>query len=187
MDIREDNEVLQAENKKRANIIKILCGAAVAAIILGVVFLLNSTTYYINQGQFNRIYKRTLFGSVECFKEVSAENLEKSKNNLYYINASDRKIYRTSTKDGTDEETIGDGTASMFKIEGDYLYYINSGDSNKLYRTNLKNGTSECVYDKNCITMSEKKGDIEFIAAENPNKPMILDTKSLSVTEALIE
>lgn len=183
-EIKDNNQVLQAENKKRANIIKILCGAAAAAIVLGVVVMLNSTTYYINQGQYNRIYKRTLFGSTECFKEVAASNLEKDSSDLYYINTGDQKIYRVSTKNGADEETIGDGTALMFRIEGKYLYYINTSDGNKLYRTNLSDGTTECVYDKDCVSISSDDGDIRIITSEDQTKPMILDTKTLEVTEA---
>lgn len=186
-DVKENNEVLRKGNKTRTNIIKILCGVAALAVIAGIVLLLNSTTYYINQGQFNRIYKKTFIGASECFKQVSVENLIKKGSNLYYINQDDRKIYRSSVKNGVDEDVICEDSVKMFKIVDKYIIYINSGNSDKLYRIGIDGGGSECIYDGSCTNISVDKSNIEFITAEEPPKTMILNTDDLSVKEKIID
>lgn len=186
-DIKELTGMLEKQNKKRTNIIKILCGVASLAVVVGVVLLLNTTTYYVNQGQFSRIYKRNLIGATECFKQVPAENLIKDGKNLYYINKDDRKLYRTSTKDGVDESVMTDDSVKMFKISKGNIFYINSSDGNKLYKIDTDSGETVCTYDKNCMNISLDKSDIEIITAEDPSKPIILDTDDLSLKEKLIK
>ncbi|MCC8169801.1 MAG: DUF5050 domain-containing protein, partial [Oscillospiraceae bacterium] len=186
-DVKENNEILKKDNKKRALTIKILCGVACAAIIVGIVFLLNTDTYYINQGQFDRIYKKNLIGTTECFKEVPAENLIKKSKYLYYINQEDRKLYKSSIKNGTDEEVLSEDAVTVFRIKDDYIYYLNTGDDDKLYRMETDGTDVSCVYDKRCASISLEDGNIEIVPADNPSDLLILNTKDLSVKEALVD
>ncbi|MGM9936416.1 MAG: DUF5050 domain-containing protein, partial [Candidatus Ornithomonoglobus sp.] len=169
---------LKKGNKKRQTIIKILIGVAAAAVIAGVVLTLNTNTFYINQGQYDRIYRRNLFGSVECFKSVSCDSLLKDGGRLYYIKSEDGKIYSTSAKNGADEVLITDDSAAEFKIVDGYIYYINNSDGQKLYRITTDGNNRGVISDEACISISVDKKNIEFINASNPEEPKLFDTKS---------
>ena len=185
-EIQETNLSLKNNNNKKKKIIFILCVVTALCIASAIMLFLNSDTYYVNQGQFNTIYKRSLTGTVECFKSVSVRNLEKKGSYLYYIDLADDKICRTSTKNGAEDKVISGYKASVFKIVDEYLYYINIDDGNKLYRVNTDGENESCVYDGGCLNISTNKGDVEFVVNDGSNLTKILDTDDLSIRDNVI-
>lgn len=184
--LKDNVENLKKDNKRRAAIIKILVCVAAAAVIVGVIFALNTKTFYINQGEYDRIYRRNLFGSIECFKSVSCESLIKDGKRLYYIKSGDNKIYSTSAKNGADEVLVSDDTSSSFKIVDGYIYYINNSDGQKLYRIDTDGNNKELLSDEACISISLDKKNIEFVNASDPSAPKIYDTKNETIKDEFI-
>lgn len=60
---------------------------------------------------------------------------------IYY---SSDKIYKTDLE-GKDQKVISKYPAYAMKLDGDWIYYINSKDNNKLYKVNINNGINELV------------------------------------------
>ncbi len=185
--IKDNVETLKKDNKKRATIIKILVGVAIAAVIAGVILALNTNTFYINQGEYDYIYRRNLFGNVECFKSVPCDGLLKDGNRLYYIKTEDKKIYSTSAKDGKDEELIADDAAAAFKIVDGYIYYINNSDGQRLYRIDTDGKNRESISDEACLSISVDKKNIEFINASDLESPKLYDTKNETIKDEYID
>ena len=184
--LKDDVERLKKDNAKRSVIIKILICVAAVAVVIGVIFALNTNTFYINQGQYHRIYRKNLFGTVECFKSVSCNGLLKDKNRLYYIKSEDNKIYSTSAKNGADEVLIADDAASAFKIVDEYIYYINLSDGQKLYRVDTDGNNREAISNEACISISVDKKNIVFINASDPSSPKLYDTESETIKDEYI-
>lgn len=72
-----------------------------------------------------------------------------SKANKYFLTEdgiyySSDKIYKTDL-DGKNKKVISKYPAYKMKLDGDWIYYINSKDNNKLYKVNINNGTNKLV------------------------------------------
>lgn len=184
--LKDNVEILKKGNKKRAVIITVLIGVSVMAICAGIFLAMNTDTYYINQGQYNRIYKRNIFGTVECFKNVSCNALIKEGDELFYIKKEDSKIYSTSVKNEEDESLICDDSAEAFKIVDDYIYYINNSDGKKLYRIDTFGNDKEMLSEEACLSISVDKKNIEFVNESDPSSPKTYDTKTGEVKDSLI-
>lgn len=186
-DVKDNVKRLKKGNKKRAVIIKVLIGVAAAAVIAAVVFILNSDTYFINDGQYNQIYKRNLFGKVEQFSDASCTALEKDGRDLYFIAASDGRIYRTPISDSSERVPITIDSASAMKIMDDSIYYINASDGQKLYKVDTEGNDRTAITQEAVVSISEEDGKLRFVTAAEPASPKLYDTDTGEIRYEYVE
>lgn len=155
----------------------VLGGIGVCIIIAIVIFVFNTTSYYINQGDYNYVYKKAMFSAPEKYLEESVLAMTKDKSDLYYIAKEDNKLYDISLKND-EKRNITEDKVSEFKIIGDYIYYINTSDKNCLYRLNKSSTETQKIYEKGCKNLSIESKNLLFIDSETGIKK-ILNTKDL--------
>lgn len=103
-------------------------------------------------------YDKSGANKTELAKNSNASYMIQATDKVYYVNKSDSsKIYYVA-KDGSSEGKIADitcmsdngslkeidGSKYMF-VNGNFLYYVNTGDSNSLWRINLTDKSTEKV------------------------------------------
>ena len=169
------------KHKRQTVAMGVLGGIGVCIIIAIVIFVFNTTSYYINQGDYNYVYKKAMFSSPEKYLEESVLAMTKDKSDLYYIAKEDNKLYDISLKND-EKRNITEDKVSEFKIIGDYIYYINTSDKNCLYRLNKSSTETQKIYEKGCKNLSIESKNLLFIDSETGIKK-ILNTKDLSISE----
>lgn len=169
------------KHKRQTVAMGVLGGIGVCIIIAIVIFVFNTTSYYINQGDYNYVYKKTMFSAPEKYLEESVLAMTKDKSDLYYIAKEDNKLYDISLKND-EKRNITEDKVSEFKIIGDYIYYINTSDKNCLYRLNKSSTETQKIYEKGCKNLSIESKNLLFIDSETGIKK-ILNTKDLSISE----
>ena len=169
------------KHKRQTVAMGVLGGIGVCIIIAIVIFVFNTTSYYINQGDYNYVYKKAMFSAPEKYLEESVLAMTKDKSDLYYIAKEDNKLYDISLKND-EKRNITEDKVSEFKIIGDYIYYINTSDKNCLYRLNKSSTETQKIYEKGCKNLSIESKNLLFIDSETGIKK-ILNTKDLSISE----
>ena len=169
------------KHKRQTVAMGVLGGIGVCIIIAIVIFVLNTNSYYINQGDYNYVYKKAMFSAPEKYLEESVLAMTKDKSDLYYIAKEDNKLYDISLKND-EKRNITEDKVSEFKIIGDYIYYINTSDKNCLYRLNKSSTETQKIYEKGCKNLSIESKNLLFIDSETGIKK-ILNTKDLSISE----
>ena len=174
----------QKAEKKRKRQFIIMCVMCVVSVLLiaGIIFLaLNSTTYYVNQGDYGHIYKKTMFGAPQMYCDIPATGLVKQGSDLYFRGKEDDTLYSMSTGNGN-VRVLSSNSASEFRYLNNYIYYVNNTDGDKLYRVRADGTGDEEVYDHAVSTLNTKGNDLTFYD-ERDRRDKILNTNTLAVFE----